>query len=399
MKRMLIVGGGIGGLTLLRAMRDMDWCIDVVERAQTFKPLGLGIVIYPNGMRVMEALGLSEAILQAGQILTAMELVRAKSTLQISLPELWRGMGQPTISILRPALHSILLQEGGIQTNIQMSCALESVDFSYPCAVARFENGVTKEYDLIVGADGVHSVVRRTLGLRTTALSTDLYYFRFLADNVIDMPNHIWRTHEKLGYSFGFIPVSPRRLHCFLQLHTTEDPCAPGQEMNEVVRRINTLAPSLQPLWVARCGSVHGDFARMVQTVEWGHNQCVLLGDAAHALSPTLSEGGSLAMEDALVLALALRGENDLSLALHLYRQTRHQRVTWAYRMALAQVNAARRRRAPGSLIDGKAAIQHMAQMYSPLKESPLPLGSGVEAGSIPYQDGTRLDAGQREWQ
>ena len=110
----------------------------------------------------------------------------------------------------------------------------------------------------------------------------------------------------------------------------------------------------------------------MVKPARWSKGTCVLLGDAAHAVSPTLSEGGSLAMEDALILALALRQSKSIGEAIATYELARRDRVAFSQRMALAQVNSARKRRSNGNLESGAATL-HMRQMYAPLRRALIP--------------------------
>jgi len=294
----------------------------------------------------------------------------------LSLAEIWSGAAHPTISILRPALHEILARAAfSVKQNnvhLYMSRCVNRIDTSDTQPRAVFDDGTSKQYDLIVGADGVHSAVRRALVPESPAESTDLLYFRFPALNTIGLPEDTWRTFEREGASYGFIPLANGRLHCFVQLRTTENPCPRGSEEEYFEREFCPWDVSLQHALKARCGPLHVGFAYMVRPFSWGKGVCVLLGDAAHAISPTLSEGGSLAMEDALVLALALRRTGSIPEALDIYRSVRHKRVMWSYRMALSQVNSVRRKR-PLLQTDAVVATRHMQQMYEPLRASPLP--------------------------
>lgn len=376
MRRLLIVGAGISGLTLIRALRGANWSIDVAERATQFQSLGVGIVIHPNGMRVLAQLGLGDRVLAASNVLEQMTLLRQEVVLRLPLPEIWAGVPHPTVSILRPALQEILLQGalGGDvdQVRLRMGCQVRDVDLSGRCPLVTFADGTRASYDLIVGADGVHSAVRRSLPCGAAAVSTDLFYFRFPARNVIGLSSSDWSTTERSGASYGFIPLTGGQVHCFVQLREAQAPCPRGQETDYFAAHLCGWSSALQASFAARCGLVHGDFAWMVRPVYWGHGACVLLGDAAHAISPTLSEGGSLAMEDSLVLARVLQKAAEIPEVLEQYREARQARVEWAYRMALAQVNSARRGRVPGAHVDSAMAAQHMRQMYEPLRENPL---------------------------
>lgn len=387
MTRFLIAGAGIAGLTLVRALRGLGHSIDMVERSPIFDPAGVGIVLHPNGMEVLEYLGLSDEISAAGNTITRMELTRGESTLTLPLTEVWEGTGRSTTAILRPELHRLLWrsaflpEESGLR--LQMGCSVIGVECPESQPVAHFQDGSHRTYDLIVGADGVHSTVRQSLFSNSAAISTNLLYFRFPAHNVIGLPTDVWRTVERPGASYGFIPVGRDRVHCFVQLRTESSPCAPGEEESYFRTTFGPWDPALAQTLAARCGRIHVGFAYMVRPVIWGRGACVLLGDSAHAVSPTLSEGGSLAMEDAIILSLALRQSSSITEAITLYRSLRRERIAWAHRMSMAQINSYRLTRAQ-SQVSSAIATQHMRSMYEPLRrslvpESILPILSSVE--------------------
>jgi FAD-dependent urate hydroxylase len=253
---------------------------------------------------------------------------------------------------------------------------VESIDRG---PVARFADGTSKSYDLVVGADGVRSVVRRALYPEAEATPTGLYYFRFLSRAWSATPADVWRSVERSDAAFGHIPVGEGLLHCFVQLRRATTPCAAGEE-DEYFRAVpcgwdETLAQAYD----RRCGVLRAGPAQIVNPIRWGRGACVLLGDASHALSPTLSEGGSLALEDAIVFAGALRHAADLSAVVERYADARRQRVEWAHRMAMSQLAAVARGRTQ-ALPRRQSAIDYMTQLYRPLcgDLSPAwPLGPG----------------------
>lgn len=383
-RRLLIVGGGISGLTLLCAMQSREassagWVIDVVERARDFTPVGAGIVLHPNGLRVLARLGLEDKVSAKGRAIRKLEISRAHESRTIHLASVWAGVPHPTVAIGRAELHEILLRKlsscGRDDFRLTMAQAVQSVNSGDRRSVVRFGDGSTAEYDLVVGADGVHSSIRSATDPASAAVSTGNFYVRFAAGNVVGMPEDTWRTTELAGASHGCIPISRGRLHCFVQLRAVDGEPFALDEI-DIADKLSNLSADLGRLFDARIGPVHTGFGYLVRPVTWGRGATVLVGDAAHAVSPTLSEGGSLAMEDALVLALALRDAPTIADALAQFRAARHERSVWAQRMSLSQ---GRLERPPAWTVDAAAATAHMRQMYAPLRIDPAVLLAGPD--------------------
>jgi 2-polyprenyl-6-methoxyphenol hydroxylase-like FAD-dependent oxidoreductase len=372
--RILVAGAGLGGLTFVRALQGFDAFIDIVERSTTFATVGVGIVLHPNGMGVLAHLGLSEIVHAKGNVIRRMEIIRGDHRLDLLLSEVWSGTSHPTISILRPDLHEILAQASLRENNVRlrMGRRVTAVNISEREPEAMFDDGTRERYDLIVASDGVHSAIRRSLLSGSEAVSTNFLYFRFPAHNTIGLPPDTWRTVERPGASYGFIPLSNNRVHCFVQLQTDERLDYRGTEEEFFEREFCPWDVALQQALKARCAPLHAGFAYMVSPFSWGAGACVLIGDAAHAISPTLSEGGSLAMEDAVVLSLALRRASSIPEAMDIYRSVRQKRVMWSHRMALAQVNSLQRQRTQIQT-DSGIATRHLQQMYEPLRANPIP--------------------------
>jgi 2-polyprenyl-6-methoxyphenol hydroxylase-like FAD-dependent oxidoreductase len=376
MTSILIAGAGIGGLSLVRALRGQKCVIEIAERSQVFDPVGVGIVLHPNGLEALAQLGLLDAIKGTSNVIARLEVVRDDATLSIPFCEVWDGAMHATRAVLRSDLHHVLwrgaLEAGHHNIRWRMGCRVVGVESNEPCPIALFEDGSRKSYDLIVGADGVHSPIRRTMLPESAAVPANLFYLRWLAENVIGLETDAWRTIERPDCAYGFIPVGRNRLHCFVQLTTAEDPCLKGEEVPWLEKTFARGSDALLATLQARCGPIHAGFAWTVYPLQWGVGRCVLMGDSAHAISPTLSQGGSLAIEDALVLADALRRSDSVTEAIEVYRAVRQERVAWILRMSLAQLNSLRRRRSMGQT-RSEMATSYLRHLYAPLRFNPLP--------------------------
>jgi FAD-dependent urate hydroxylase len=371
--RILVAGAGIGGLTFVRALRyfhtafeDFNHSIDIVERSQLSKD-GVAIVLHPNGLHVLDAIGLLQHIIPYTNIIHEIKLSREDEDITIRLRDVW-GDENVTRSILRKHLHNVL--SDGV--SLRMGCSLQRITQQGDDVIAHFDNGESKVYDMVIGADGVHSKLREMLFPGAAAVPTGLFYFRFIAKNTLGINKNVWRTFEVPGGSYGFIPLAEGLLHCFIQIHTKEPPCARAEEEKYIRQLIASWGLLPSTVMDARCGAIQSGFAYMVQPGNWSSGRCVLLGDAAHAVSPTLSEGGSLAMEDGLVLSLALCGTASVDEAIALYTAARKDRCMRAWRMSLAQLNSLRnaaRRVAPLP----ETPTRLMAGMYKPLAQNVMP--------------------------
>lgn len=366
MSQLLVVGAGISGLSLARALRDTAWQVTVVDQAPDFDVPGVGIVLHPNGLEGLETLGLGDAVRRTGNPVRQLEIVRQGVTRRIALSEVWQSR-RGTACVARPDLHALLhasVSDGADNVQVLPGKRLVALDDVERGPVARFADGTDNTFDVVVGADGVHSTVRRLLLPTSEAVSTGLHYTRFVADDVPGLVDDTWQTTERPDVSHGFIPLGAGRAHCFVQLRgglASEI----GTATDSLADRLEQWDPALASVWPRR-RSLHQGTAHLVRPIAWGHGAVALVGDASHAVSPTLSQGGSLAIQDSLALARALT-TLPIESALKAYEAARQAAVTWAYRMSLSQINSLRRRAVPTWTIDEAEVTTHLRAMYGPL--------------------------------
>ena len=356
MSRVLVVGAGIGGLALAAALRESGHRVDVAEQARSIEPIGAGIVLHPNGMAALNALGLAETVRALGREIDTLSISRSGATIEIRLADVWPEARFPTIAIRRADVQRALAArafDGSEAMRLHLGQQLAAIELD---GRVRFADGDEDAYDLVVGADGVHSTVRDACFPESPALELDVRYLRFIASGLPLSDDGVWRTFTNDGSSSGFIPLGSSRFHCFVQQISPD-----GEPIDAA-----GLDPVMADAYLRREGVPHEGPTWIMPEHHWRNGACALLGDAAHALSPTFTEGGSLAIEDAVVLARCLEQKAIVAEAIACYEALRAPRLAWAARMSASQLLGLRRPRSDRPL-DANLATEYMRQMYRPL--------------------------------
>ena len=339
MSRVIIIGGGIGGLTTAIAFGSRNWEISVHEAAPELRPIGKGIWVPINAMQVLGRLGLAERICQIGWPIKSIELRTAFGTLlsNLKLNDLRAKYGYNIISIRRADLVEILvqaLQPGVLRLESQFThFTQESTRVR-----AHFKDGSEETADLLVGADGIHSRVREQLFPQVTLRYSGQTCFRGISE--IALPEDLTSTCREVWGGknrFGFSAIGPRHVYWFApQL-------SPPNVEDSLDLRMERLLDSYQKfpnpipeiLAAARVEeTVRTDLLDFPPISSWSKRNVVLLGDAAHAMTPNLGQGGAQAVEDAYVLAEQCGRIRSLADALKDYERLRMPKAKWIVKTA-----------------------------------------------------------------
>jgi 2-polyprenyl-6-methoxyphenol hydroxylase-like FAD-dependent oxidoreductase len=337
----LIAGGGIGGLTVALALIERGFRVSVFERSPELKEIGAGFAATPNGTRILYALGLRETI---GEV--AVRVARRELRLW-NTGRLWtlaghgadseKRYGAPYLAFHRGDLHAILATEVRRRQPdaIHLDARCIGLNQDERSVSLLFDGRPAVEGDVLIGADGVHSEIRKSL---------------FGPDRAQFIGEVAWR---------GLIPIEnlPERM----RENTTCNWIGPGGSVTVYPVRGGTLVNFIGLIerddwrvesWIEQGTTEeclrdftgwHEDILTMIRAIDtpfkwalflrdpqprWSVGRATLLGDACHAMVPYLGQGANMALEDAYVLARCLDSADDIAAALSRYEEARRSRTT-----------------------------------------------------------------------
>jgi 2-polyprenyl-6-methoxyphenol hydroxylase-like FAD-dependent oxidoreductase len=333
----LVVGGGVAGLTTATALHRHGFTAELVERQQTWSALGAGFLVQGNGMRMLLSLGLGADVEEAGAIVRRWHFCDQQGNVlsETDLEMLWGDAG-PCVGIERDKLQRALLP-GVANVHCRLGTSVTSLAQDERCVSVGFSDGSTSDYDLVVGADGIRSTVRALTLTTASPIYLGAMNWRSIAPI---RPAGLTALQMHLGDScmFGLAPGGSGRTYGFgyviqPRLH---DPLE--GRLERLRNRFATFGSRVQKYLASleRDDQVICSAMEWMELERWHMGRVVLIGDAAHASSPLMGQGGCMAMEDACVLAEELRAAATVESALASYASRRKSRVKWVQHQSMA---------------------------------------------------------------
>jgi len=329
-ERVLIVGGGIGGLATAAGLRRAGVACEVVERTPQWAPVGAGIVLSVNAMAVMRRLEIGDALAGRGRRLGAGAITdhagRALGRSDFAALEADFG---PTVAIHRAALHEVLLAAAG-DVPVTLGTSIDSATPHADGVDVRLTDGREPRYDVVIGADGLRSRVRELAFGEVPIDYAGYTCWRLVVHAPVAQVElrEMWGT----GLRFGVVPIDDERLYAFAVANAArgrEDP-AEGR-LARFRERFAAFGGQVPEILAALRGPdelIHNDLEE-VRVGRWARGRIVLLGDAAHAMTPNMGQGAAMALEDSAVLVEELATGAPPAEAIARYAARREPRVRW----------------------------------------------------------------------
>jgi 2-polyprenyl-6-methoxyphenol hydroxylase-like FAD-dependent oxidoreductase len=337
--RVVIVGGGIGGLTSAVALQAAGWEVLVCERAPGLQEVAAGISLWPNAMRALRRLGVGEAVEAAGSVATGSR-VRTWDGTPLGpcvVDELAERFGAPLVVLHRACLRGILRSalDGGV---LRLGAECVAVEPSARGAAVHLADGRVEPGAVVVGADGIRSVVREALGCHERVRHSGYVSMRGIVPLGADLAGRLC-TGESLGRGcvFGVAALGGNQAYWWASWREPERPSGDREDDKRAL--------------LVRFGAWHDPIPELIDSSiaeaivraplyerpvagRWTGGAIVLVGDAAHPMLPSLGQGACQAIEDAVALASALAVAPDVAAAWREYQRRRRPRAELVARRA-----------------------------------------------------------------
>jgi 2-polyprenyl-6-methoxyphenol hydroxylase-like FAD-dependent oxidoreductase len=327
----LIAGAGIGGLAAGLALRRASWHIRIFEQSPQPRAVGFAIGLAPNAMAALRALGVDDPIRAQGMAPARAEVRRPNGQVlrRVDLSYLEASLEQTTLVILRPALHGALLEAVG-REHVKLGSEVIGFSIEQDRVVAKLADGSHAAGDVLIGADGVGSIIRKQLRPdEPPPRPSGHWAIRGVAYDANDALGDLGAVmYFGDGLESATVRASRNGIYWYISLLAGDLP-SDTRDPHTVARRLTT---GFEARYHTITGATAAADIRLDELFDrdpiedWGSGPVTLLGDAAHPMLPHTGQGAAQALEDAVALGLVLSETREIPEALRRYERIRSRR-------------------------------------------------------------------------
>lgn len=326
----VIIGGGIGGLTLGIALHQAGIDATVYEAVPVIKPVGAGILLGTNAMLVMKQLGLDQTLQAAGRQVHNGAVTDGKGRILQNMPMemMEKHFGVITTAIHRGRLQRILIDALPKEKFVINKRAKSIQNGIKPSAI--FEDGTTVSGDFLIGADGIHSVVRQALFPQIKKRYSGQTCWRGVISMVLpkEKQYQIKEMWSKKG-RFAAIQIAEDLVYWFAVQKAPpggkDDPRNLHQTLISIFKEFDMAEEIISKTPVNQI--IRGDLSDLKPTRPWFEGNIALVGDAIHAMTPNMGQGGAQSIEDAWALTRCFQKNNSIKTAFQQYEKLRYSKA------------------------------------------------------------------------
>ncbi len=335
--KVLIIGGGIGGLTAAIALQRKGIHAVVVEKNPEWSVYGVGIIQPSNALRALHSIGLGEACVAQGRGFLGWQFCDGQGNKMAEVPSTnVAGPGFPPINgITRTALHKILTEKTIAQgTEVRLGIEASSWHEGAKGISVSFSDGSSGDFDLVIGADGAHSKTRAMLfgdAIKPQFTGQCVWRYNFERPRDLDWGAIFYGKTSKAG----LVPMTDALMYMFLVTAEPGNPRMPPDQLHTLLKErmsgYGGIIARLREQVTQASAVVYRPMEVLLVPEPWHKGRVLLIGDAAHTGTPHLAEGAAMAVEDAVLLADVLVGSSDIQATLTRFTQRRMPRAKLVY--------------------------------------------------------------------
>jgi 2-polyprenyl-6-methoxyphenol hydroxylase-like FAD-dependent oxidoreductase len=340
--KVVVAGGGIGGLTAAIALRRAGFEVSVFERAAELREVGAGLLLAANAQKALAKLGLAEAVSSLGTPASAAEIRSWHGEVLASIPaaELEKKVGTPSAAVHRADLQALLAREVG-EGRLRLGAEVEGFEQDQSGVTVSLAGGSQEQADVLVGADGLRSRVRAGLFGPERPRYAGYTAWRAVVEPKEELlPWGMGFESWGRGARFGCAHIGDGRVYWFATANAPEGEKdgSPGSLAGAKAKLLRLFSgwhrPVADLVGAAEEGTILRTdiYDREPLGGRWGEGRVTLLGDAAHPMTPNLGQGACQAIEDAVVLARCLGERGATAESLRSYERLRSDRVAMVVR-------------------------------------------------------------------